>query len=50
MFKPLHRLTIQIRKDQYEWLLNRKVPGRSMSAHIRDILDTLKKEQNDDEM
>jgi hypothetical protein len=44
MFKSLHRFTIQIRKDQYEWLLERKVPGRSLSAHIREILDTVKKE------
>lgn len=36
----MHRLSILLRKDQYDWLQQQKLPGKSISHYIRDLVDT----------
>jgi len=35
----MKRLQIMIKHDQYQKLINSKIEGRSMAAHIREIID-----------
>jgi len=35
----MKKIQIMIKNDQYEKLISSKVEGRSMAAHIREIID-----------
>ena len=35
----MHRIAIHFRFDQYQWLLQQKCPGKSISHCIRDLVD-----------
>lgn len=36
----MHRIAIHLRSDQYEWLTKQKCPGKSISHHIRELIDS----------
>ena len=41
----MQRLNVQITSDQFKKLRDQKVEGRSLAAHIREILDAHFKQQ-----
>ena len=36
----MHRIAIHFRPDQYQWLMQQKRPGKSISHYIRDLVDS----------
>jgi len=40
MLFDMHRIAIHLRSDQYEWLTKQKCPGKSISHHIRELIDS----------